>query len=183
MSHLENALLGLVAMRPMSGYDLMQLFETTAMGQFSSSPGAIYPALKRLERRGLLTSELEQPGAARPRRVYEISASGELHLDAWLRQEVTPDTLGRDPAGPILRYSLSEGRLGEVETKSFLHSFRRSATMHADALRETANELTAAGAERAVHAVEHGIAAADATLNWIDQRLAELEAGQGGDDR
>ena len=37
----------------MSGYDLRKVFEETALGNYSSSPGAIYPALSRLEQQGI----------------------------------------------------------------------------------------------------------------------------------
>ena len=36
----------------MSGYDVRMVFERTPMSRFSSSPGSIYPVLKRLERWG-----------------------------------------------------------------------------------------------------------------------------------
>ncbi len=52
LTPLRLAILGLVAMHPQSGYDLRKIFETTPMGNFSSSPGAIYPALKSLEKKG-----------------------------------------------------------------------------------------------------------------------------------
>ena len=48
---LEYALLGLLHQQPQSGYDLRKVFETTALGNYSGSPGAIYPALRRLESR------------------------------------------------------------------------------------------------------------------------------------
>ena len=47
---LELALMGLLSQQDRSGYDLLNIFSQTAMGGFSSSPGAIYPALKRLAR-------------------------------------------------------------------------------------------------------------------------------------
>ena len=53
-SLLGFALLGLLEERPRSGYDLRKVFAQTAMGTFSDSPGAIYPALGRLEKRGLV---------------------------------------------------------------------------------------------------------------------------------
>ena len=56
---LEYALLGLTYQAPMSGYDLRKIFTTTAMGHFSSSPGAIYPALQRLEARSLLKATID----------------------------------------------------------------------------------------------------------------------------
>ncbi|MHC4537428.1 MAG: PadR family transcriptional regulator, partial [Planctomycetota bacterium] len=52
ISTLSLAVLGLIAQKPHSGYDLRKVFSTTPLGHFSSSPGAIYPALKRIEKSG-----------------------------------------------------------------------------------------------------------------------------------
>jgi len=51
---LGYALLGLIHQKPSSGYDLRKTFAETAMGNYSDSPGAIYPALERLESQGLV---------------------------------------------------------------------------------------------------------------------------------
>ena len=67
---LEYALLGLVHAEPRSGYDLCKVFETTPMGHYSSSPGAIYPALKRLEGAGLVEGKVEKAGSLRPRKKF-----------------------------------------------------------------------------------------------------------------
>jgi len=53
-SALAFALLGLIGQEPRSGYDLRKFFSSTPMISFSDSPGAIYPALRRLEQRGLV---------------------------------------------------------------------------------------------------------------------------------
>jgi len=45
---LGYALLGLLQQKAQSGYELRKVFAETAMGNYSSSPGAIYPALERL---------------------------------------------------------------------------------------------------------------------------------------
>ena len=59
-SLLGFALLGLIFEQPRSGYDLRKIFTTTAMGSFSDSPGAIYPALARLEANGLVRGTVEE---------------------------------------------------------------------------------------------------------------------------
>ena len=69
-SPLELAILGLLWQQPRSGYDLLKLFTETAMGGYSSSPGAIYPALKRLARHGSITGEVQNRDSLRPRQVY-----------------------------------------------------------------------------------------------------------------
>ena len=50
---LGHALLGLLHGSSLSGYDVRKIFTETPMGSFSNSPGAIYPALERLEKAGL----------------------------------------------------------------------------------------------------------------------------------
>ena len=52
LSSLDCAILGLLSRRPGSGYDIRRVFQTTALGRYSDSPGSIYPAIKRLNRPG-----------------------------------------------------------------------------------------------------------------------------------
>jgi DNA-binding PadR family transcriptional regulator len=73
---LEYALLGLVQQHPQSGYDLRKVFETTALGSYSGSPGAIYPALRRLERKGLVEGEVDSTKALRPKKVFHVTEAG-----------------------------------------------------------------------------------------------------------
>ena len=53
-SLLGYALLGLIYQQPLSGYDVKKIFASTPMAGFSDSPGAIYPALRKLERLGFV---------------------------------------------------------------------------------------------------------------------------------
>lgn len=86
MTPLSYALLGLVKLEPRSGYALRKVFETTPMGNYSSSPGSIYPALKALEKAGLV--ETRGPETARGKGLYHLTGAGEAALDAWLRAPV-----------------------------------------------------------------------------------------------
>lgn len=51
-----RAVLTLLAERPMHGYELITELEERSDGRWRPSPGAIYPALGRLEDHGLITS-------------------------------------------------------------------------------------------------------------------------------
>src|ERR1039458_8829965 len=82
-STLEFVLTGLLRQKPQSGYDLRKAFTTTAMRHFSDSPGSIYPALKRLNARGRLSSEPaapSQPENRRGRQVFDLTAAGDAAL-------------------------------------------------------------------------------------------------------
>src|SRR5262245_53185039 len=88
-SLLEFALLALVRRyQPCSGYDLRKIFTHTPMGRFSDSPGAIYPALKRLEAGGLIAGKVEGSRGLRQRKCYRLSARGTTALRQWLGRRV-----------------------------------------------------------------------------------------------
>jgi DNA-binding PadR family transcriptional regulator len=67
---LEYAVLGLLHQSEQSGYDLRKVFAATALGNYSSSPGTVYPALKRLEKRGLVGGRIDDRTFLRPRKVF-----------------------------------------------------------------------------------------------------------------
>ncbi|HEX6656809.1 MAG TPA: PadR family transcriptional regulator, partial [Ilumatobacter sp.] len=68
---LTMAIVALLDERPMHGYELITVLEERSGGRWKPSPGAIYPALGKLEARGVITST-EQDG----RRQYELTDTG-----------------------------------------------------------------------------------------------------------
>ena len=51
---LDYAILGLIHEKAQTGYQIRKIFAETAMGNYSSSPGTIYPALNRLQKMDLV---------------------------------------------------------------------------------------------------------------------------------
>lgn len=129
-----SALLLFLAERA-SGYDIRLLFKATPLAVFSDSPGAIYPALARLEARGLLASEA---AGGRRRRVYFRTEAGNAALDSWLRAPVDPEITARRPHEHELRYVILANRLGRAAGAAFL-------TACAESLRARIAELDAFG--------------------------------------
>ena len=77
LTSFEQILLGLICLAPASGYDLKRIFATTAMGSYQPSSGTLYPALRRLERNGLIqAAAAEASTSARRRRVLEPTPAG-----------------------------------------------------------------------------------------------------------
>ncbi|MCS7291815.1 MAG: PadR family transcriptional regulator [Gloeomargarita sp. SKYBB_i_bin120] len=80
---LELATLGLLRREPLHGYRLTKLLELLMGSCISVNYGAIYPLLRRLERRGDISSLSIQRGEAGPSRViYQITPQGQ---ERWLR--------------------------------------------------------------------------------------------------
>lgn len=77
------AVLGLLGMKPMSGYDIKRAVDRTIRHFWAASYGQIYPELKRLEEAGWIAGKDASQGE-RARRVYKITAQGRRELEAWL---------------------------------------------------------------------------------------------------
>ncbi len=82
--HLDLLLLGALRAGPGHGYAVLNTLRERSSGDLDFTEGAVYPALHRLEDRGLLASEWE-PVAGRRRRVYRITDAGLTALDAEQR--------------------------------------------------------------------------------------------------
>jgi len=92
----ERALLGLLSLRPMSGYDLRQLIPQSIGHFWSESYGQIYPSLKRMTAEKLLDKKTER-GKGRPdRHVYSLTESGREELRGWLRAPVELRNVARN---------------------------------------------------------------------------------------
>ena len=62
--------------KPSHGYQIMEQLEQMTSKQYSPEPGALYTILRRMEERGLVTSEWEKKEAGADRRVYTLTADG-----------------------------------------------------------------------------------------------------------
>ncbi|MDQ2909605.1 MAG: PadR family transcriptional regulator [Actinomycetota bacterium] len=76
-------ILGLLAQRPLSGYDIKAIVDRSTRFFWAASYGQIYPELRRLEREGLIVGE-DSPTGGRPRRVYRLTTAGREALVEWL---------------------------------------------------------------------------------------------------
>lgn len=80
---LEYIILGLLMNGELSGYDLKQYMAHSTSNFFDASFGSIYPALKRLEGKGLIFSrEIVEGG--KYKKVYELSKAGKEDFMRWM---------------------------------------------------------------------------------------------------
>ena len=84
-------LLGLLSERPLHGYEIKQIIAQRMANIAQVAPGTIYYTLKKLEKRGLITSSSERMGNRPERRVYEITGPGRQELEGLLRASLGID--------------------------------------------------------------------------------------------
>src|ERR1041385_5817581 len=75
--------LGLLAIRPRSGYDIKTVVDRSTRFFWAASYGQIYPELKRLEAEGPVEGQ-DAANGTRGRRVYELTDAGHEALRDWL---------------------------------------------------------------------------------------------------
>ncbi len=71
----KGLLLHILEERPMHGYEIMKALEERYQGFYKPSPGAIYPALRALLRKGLVSVSGEER-----RKTYRITKEGRAYL-------------------------------------------------------------------------------------------------------
>jgi PadR family transcriptional regulator PadR len=79
--HLDGMLLAALEDGPRHGYAIMEALRAGSGGQFDLPTGTIYPALRRLDRAGLVRAMWAEDGVRR-RRLYELTPAGRRMLDA-----------------------------------------------------------------------------------------------------
>lgn len=134
----EFAILGLLHEAPMHGYELRKRL-ANPLGAFRAfSYGSLYPALRRLQRAGLIVEDIADPAAdelgarsvrswgRRARRVYKLTAEGKERFAAMLA-DGGPQTWDDDGFGVHMtffsrtpaevRMRILEGRRRRVEER------------------------------------------------------------------
>jgi DNA-binding PadR family transcriptional regulator len=171
-------LLGLLQQAPRSGYALMRLFAVTPMRHFSDSPGAIYPALRRLEKSGLIRGVEQPSGIVRRQQVFHVTDAGRDELVAWLTAPVTVKDVEADVGLLMLRLSLHSGTVAASATRTFLVEFGSALDRHLEALRAFYREQVLTLPLSARLALDGGIQVFEARRRWLQTSLRECSSGR-----
>ena len=93
---LKYIILGLLAHRELTGYDIKKLFDEELGDFWYSNHSQIYPELQRMEMNGIIVSHTEIVGKKLEKKFYKITASGKDELDIWMHEPLSPLVPTRD---------------------------------------------------------------------------------------
>lgn len=82
LDKLDLLILKALALAPLHGYGIGQRIEQLSGGEIRTTLGALYPALQRLERTGLVTAAWDVSENNRRARYYQLTALGRRRLSA-----------------------------------------------------------------------------------------------------
>jgi PadR family transcriptional regulator, regulatory protein AphA len=93
---IENAILGLLSTKPLSGYDIKKMFEGSTALYWSGNNNQIYTSLVKLHKEGLVSSEVQYQESRPSRKLYTLTEKGLAKLRQWVVS---------DPELPQLRHN------------------------------------------------------------------------------
>ena len=83
---LREAILGLLAIRPMSGYDLSRSYQRALQQIWYAPLAQVYPTLRKMQRDGLLRVVVKVQRHRPNRKVYSLTPEGRKILVQWLSE-------------------------------------------------------------------------------------------------
>lgn len=184
LSATAKVILGMLAMRPRSGYEIKSFVDHSTRYFWAASYGQIYPELRRLAEAGLVEGT-DSPTGGRQRTIYELTKAGRHALDEW--HQVPADHFEyRDEA--LLKLFFA-GAVAPERAAEISRDRAAAAAEVADEMREV--EAAAEGKDQASYAVlRFGIDFNEFIAEWFERQalafeqgvpLTKLPRGQGSD--
>ena len=172
---LRFAVLGLLARRPSTGYELTQTFDRSLRNSWHARHSQIYPELAKLENADLVEVVGHGP---RGSKTYAITGAGRAELRRWL-VEVEPDRSQRSESG--LRLFLAP-LLGSSDRQTTYERDLAHVEQELAALEELRVEMRAASEpETFAPQVELGIRIDTVLRDWLREQ-SQASAAAAGDD-
>ena len=96
---LDLLILKTLSLEPTHGWGISQRVQQMSGGEFAMNQGSLYPALQRLEKQGLITSEWDVTDNNRQARYYRLTAAGRRALgrevESWKKFAAALETVLR----------------------------------------------------------------------------------------
>lgn len=124
LTTLEYILLGVLSIEPQSGYSVNSTLQN-GIYRWKASPGATYPALKRLEKNEIIASEIQVVTETQSRKVYHLTVQGEELLNNWLTAPLTESELLEEHNVMLVKFLFAEVRLNRQQVLAFLDEYEK----------------------------------------------------------
>lgn len=177
---LEYAILGFLAERPRSGYDLKtRCFDDTARGFWTADQAQVYRTLDRLQKVRWVSATRKRQAGKPDRKVFEITHSGREALAEWLASPL-PVPPPRDPFLVQVFFGATTPNDALIE---LLGTQRSLHTQRIDALRDISSRIArepgiAPREEVLKQTVLDGALASErASVEWLDDCMRAIQEG------
>ena len=168
------AVLGLLSIAPMSGYEAARAAQRSISYFWPISKTHVYSELARLEALGWVEGDEVRQDALPDKRVFQITPAGERGLDEWLVSEEAPEAVFRIPM--LIKMFIGH-RIPRDRMLEMLRSYREDAEAERRNLEEIVRSLDLI--EKAVFpraTALYGLLVAEAVVRWTEEMEALIPA-------
>jgi PadR family transcriptional regulator AphA len=171
-----NALLGLLSLEPMSGYDIRQMISRSIGYFWSESYGQIYPGLKRLAAEGLVVKKTERGKGSPDRHVYSLTTAGQEQLRKWLKLPAAREVPRDELLLKLFFGANAPVKVSQSHVQAYLElqegRVRTYAALRKKLLKEAANDPQL---PFCLITLSRGRHASEAAVRWCRETLKELD--------
>jgi DNA-binding PadR family transcriptional regulator len=167
---LSHAILGLLDLAPMTGYDLKKTFDSSVAHFWAADQAQIYRTLAALVDDGAVDVRVV-PQEGRPdRREHRITDAGRRRLETWLGSPLEPDRIRE----PFLARVFFAGREDPAVARRLLAERRAATEERLTALRSLPGPAGTTAERLRTATLSYGVRQLEAELAWIDETAAAL---------
>ncbi|RLD81962.1 MAG: hypothetical protein DRJ07_08670 [Bacteroidetes bacterium] len=168
----DYIILGLLQQQLLTGYGIRMIFETTAIGSYSSSPGTVYPAVNKLKKLGFI-KDINSPDGKKLQLTY--TSQGKTELQKWLKQDISDEDIAKRMDILILRFGFMEDIVAHPEKLKFIKSFIEKISTYLKGLKNYHKQESSNMPTQGRLAFEFGIETISASLKWAKRALKVLQ--------
>jgi DNA-binding PadR family transcriptional regulator len=178
LSELEVALLALLSIRPMTGYEILRHHARALEPWWETPRTQIYPKLRELRKRGLIEHEYVVQESKPNKRLYSIGPAGSRALSSWLGSTINVPEMRHHM---MMRLFLGNLLLPIQETTRLLTDYRDRMAARAESFRQARDRFSGSlgGPYRdsvflELLSLDHLVAMTDLEVAGTDKALAAL---------
>ena len=168
------AVLGMVSMTPLSGYELAQAVQRSIAYFWPMSKTQVYSELSRLESLGYVESTQVAQERLPDKRVYRLTAAGERELDRWLVEDQGEGPTFRIPS--LVKVFFGH-RMPRADLLGLIESMEQECQIDIELMERLVEVLE--GIPKAAHAWASalmGLRMTEATRAWAAEARQKLAA-------
>ena len=151
------------------------IFEQTAMGEFSSSPGSIYPALKRLNGHRFIEEIEREASMRKSTSIYRVTKQGKTQFRDWLRMPIDRRDITHSMKLLMLRFGFMN-QLPVKEVLVFLRMFERETRTYFQELESFRKQQADVLPLLSKLALDNGIRSYRGHRTWATRAIQALES-------
>jgi len=179
---LEHAILGFLNYRPLSGYDLKKIFDTSVQHFWTADQSQIDRTLGRLVEQDWAEVEVVPQNDRPDRKVYHITEAGREELRQWL---LTPIRMPPSRTAPLIQVFFA-GQLSDEEILSIFERVAEQVRAGMKQLEQIPQQMEAYSEYMRspreffcwMLTLDLGIKSTQANLDWLEEVIQRIKNGE-----